>query len=304
LRTGNFIFILLLPLFLFSQQEPFLTSFRYQMSLINPAYAGAEAKNIFAITSRNQWATLENSPKAQVMTFSSQRKNNVGLGVSISSNKYFVEKNTTTYIDFSYRLTFNQSTNLFLGLKGGAAFYKANLLGLSNNSGSTIDPAQGLFSRVNPNLGIGILLQSESFWASFSVPRLFKTTNSIDFSETATDFVHTYFAGGGIFKINENFSLKPSFLLRKVDDQPLTSEFLGMVSFGNFFEIGASYRTTNSMGLISFVKIKNYIDIGYAYESPVQSALTNLSIKTHEIILRFKLDGNASEDSKEVPTEE
>ena len=264
------------------------------MSLINPAYAGAEAKNIFAITSRNQWATLENSPKAQVMTFSSQRKNNVGLGVSISSNKYFVEKNTTTYIDFSYRLTFNQSTNLFLGLKGGAAFYKANLLGLSNNSGSTIDPAQG----------IGILLQSESFWASFSVPRLFKTTNSIDFSETATDFVHTYFAGGGIFKINENFSLKPSFLLRKVDDQPLTSEFLGMVSFGNFFEIGASYRTTNSMGLISFVKIKNYIDIGYAYESPVQSALTNLSIKTHEIILRFKLDGNASEDSKEVPTEE
>jgi type IX secretion system PorP/SprF family membrane protein len=274
------------------------------MSLINPAYAGAEAKNIFAITSRNQWATLENSPKAQVMTFSSQRKNNVGLGVSISSNKYFVEKNTTTYIDFSYRLTLNQSTNLFLGLKGGAAFYKANLLGLSNNSGSTIDPAQGLFSRVNPNLGIGILLQSESFWASFSVPRLFKTTNSIDFSETATDFVHTYFAGGGIFKINENFSLKPSFLLRKVDDQPLTSEFLGMVSFGNFFEIGASYRTTNSMGLISFVKIKNYIDIGYAYESPVQSALTNLSIKTHEIILRFKLDGNASEDSKEVPTEE
>ena len=118
------------------------------MSLINPAYAGAEAKNIFAITSRNQWATLENSPKAQVMTFSSQRKNNVGLGVSISSNKYFVEKNTTTYIDFSYRLTFNQSTNLFLGLKGGAAFYKANLLGLSNNSGSTIDPAQGLFSRL------------------------------------------------------------------------------------------------------------------------------------------------------------
>ena len=255
---------------------------------------GLKQKTYLLLHPETNGLTLENSPKAQVMTFSSQRKNNVGLGVSISSNKYFVEKNTTTYIDFSYRLTFNQSTNLFLGLKGGAAFYKANLLGLSNNSGSTIDPAQGLFSRVNPNLGIGILLQSESFWASFSVPRLFKTTNSIDFSETATDFVHTYFAGGGIFKINENFSLKPSFLLRKVDDQPLTSEFLGMVSFGNFFEIGASYRTTNSMGLISFVKIKNYIDIGYAYESPVQSALTNLSIKTHELTLRFKL-GNSSE---------
>ena len=274
------------------------------MSLINPAYAGAEAKNMFAITSRNQWASLENSPKAQVVTFSSQRKNNVGLGVSISSNKYFVEKNTTTYIDFSYRLTFNQNTNLFLGLKGGAAFYKANLLGLSNNSGSTIDPAQGLFSRVNPNLGIGILLQSESFWASFSVPRLFKTTNSIDFSETATDFIHAYFAGGGIFKINSNMSLKPTVLLRKVTNQPITSEFLGMFNFGGFFEIGASYRTTKSVGLLGFVGIKNYLDIGYAYDSPIQSTLNNLSVKTHEIVLRFKLDGLTGEAPEEISSEE
>ena len=298
-----FIF-LVLPLLSFGQQEPFLTSFRYQMSLINPAYAGGEARNMFAITSRNQWANVQNSPKAQIVTFSSQRKNNVGLGVSISSSKYFVEKNTTAYFDFSYRLKFNESTNLFLGLKAGAAFYKANLLGLSSTSDSAIDPAQDLFSRVNPNLGLGMLLQSESYWVSFSVPRLFKVSNGIDFSQTATDFVHTYFAGGGTFKLNSNLSLKPSVLIRKVTNQPITSEFLGMLNFGGFFEIGASYRTTKSVGLMSFVGIKNYLDIGYAYESPVQSTLNNLSVKTHEIILRFKLDGLIGEAPEEIPSED
>ena len=53
------------------------------MNLINPAYAGAESQNMVAISSRNQWNAVENSPKNQIITFSSQRKNNVGLGVSI-----------------------------------------------------------------------------------------------------------------------------------------------------------------------------------------------------------------------------
>jgi len=55
----------------FSQQESFLANFRFQMSLINPSFAGAEADNMVALTSRNQWASIENSPRTQVLTFSS-----------------------------------------------------------------------------------------------------------------------------------------------------------------------------------------------------------------------------------------
>ena len=65
----------------------------YRVLPINPAYAGAESQNMVAISSRNQWNAVENSPKNQIITFSSQRKNNVGLGVSISSSKFFVERN-------------------------------------------------------------------------------------------------------------------------------------------------------------------------------------------------------------------
>ena len=303
MNIKHVLFLLFFPLFVTAQQEPFLTSFRYQMNLINPAYAGAESQNMVAISSRNQWNAVENSPKNQIITFSSQRKNNVGLGVSISSSKFFVERNTSTYIDFSYRLSITQNTNLFLGLKGGATFYKADLLGL-NSSGSGIDPAQGLFSRVNPNLGVGALLKSESFWLSLSIPRLFSVSNEIDFSATSTDKVHSYIATGAIFKLNDFLSIKPSLLIRSVEDLKATSEFLGMVGFKQFLDIGISYRTNNAMGIISFIKIKDFLDVGYAYETSIGSAMSNLGVKTHELTLRFRLENSGSAAQAEVSTPE
>ena len=304
MNIKHVLFLLFFPLFVTAQQEPFLTSFRYQMNLINPAYAGAESQNMVAISSRNQWNAVENSPKNQIITFSSQRKNNVGLGVSISSSKFFVERNTSTYIDFSYRLSITQNTNLFLGLKGGATFYKADLLGL-NSSGSGIDPAQGLFSRVNPNLGVGALLQSESFWLSLSIPRLFSVSNEIDFSATSPDKVHSYIATGAIFKLNDFLSIKPSILIRSVEDLKATSEFLGMVGFKQFLDIGISYRTNNAMGIVSFIKIKDFLDVGYAYETSIGSAMSNLGVKTHELTLRFRLENSGEAELVEdsIPNE-
>jgi len=308
MNIKHILFLLFSPLFVTGQQEPFLTSFRYQMNLINPAYAGAESQNMVAISSRNQWNALENSPKNQIITFSSQRKNNVGLGVSIGSSKFFVERNTSTYIDFSYRLSITQNTNMFLGLKGGATFYKSDLLGL-NSSGSGVDPAQGLFSRINPNLGVGVLLQSESFWLSLSIPRLFSVSNEVDFSATPTDKVHSYIATGGIFQLNDFLSIKPSMLIRSVETQPETSiiessittvEFLGMVGFKQFFDIGLSYRTNNAMGIISFIKIKDFLDVGYAYETSVGSTMSNLGVKTHELTLRFRLRNSGEVEQSEV----
>jgi type IX secretion system PorP/SprF family membrane protein len=286
-----FLFLLLFPFFSNSQQESFLANYRLQMSLINPAYAGSEAENMIALTSRNQWVSLENSPKTQVMTFSSERGKNVGLGLSFIANNFFVERNTASYIDFSYKLNFTNETALYLGLKAGATFYKENLLGLTSSSLS-IDPAQGLFSRVNPNLGIGMLIQSPVFWFSFSVPRLFNSGGNSEFSITSTDRVHTYFGSGVKLKVNDSFFLKPSILIRTVSDLSTTADFLALVSYKNTFDVGASYRTNNSLGLISYFSLKSFLDIGYAYETPLEIGLSGLSISTHEISLRFKFGSN------------
>lgn len=283
----------------FGQQESFLANFTYQMSLINPAYAGSEAQNMISLTSRNQWVSLENSPRTQVMTFSSERKNNVGLGLSVISNNFFVERNTASYVDFSYKLNLTSTAALFLGLKAGATFYKANLVGLTSFSSST-DPAQGLFTNVNPNLGIGMLVRTPSFWFSFSTPRLFNSRNSSEYAISSTDRVHTYIGSGFSFTLNESFKLKPNLLLRTVSDLSTTADLLTLVSFKDRIDFGVSFRTNNTFGLVSYFSLKNILDIGYAYESPFGNGLSGLGIKTHELALRFKLqDGIEAEEVEE-----
>ena len=64
------------------------------------------------------------------------------------------------------------------------------------------------------------------------------------------------------------------------------------MSYKNLFDIGASYRTTNSLGIVSYISIKKFLDFGYSYEAPTLSGLSGLNVKTHEISLRFKLNSN------------
>ena len=289
---------LALIIFLFSlesyaQQEPFLSNYRLHMSLLNPAYAGAEFKNLATFSTRNQWVSVENSPKTQVMTFSSERKKNIGLGVSFISNNFYVEKSTASYIDVSYRLKVTENSNLFLGLKTGATFFRSNLLGLTSLS-PEYDPAQNSLSRFNPNVGVGAYFQASSFWFSFSIPRLFNSVDKFEFSQSSTDRIHTYLASGLAFNINDSLELKPSMLLRSVRNLGTTFDLMTTLEFKNNFSVGASYRSTNSMGFLAFVSLINSLDIGYAYETPLDVGLSSLKINTHEISLRFKLGSGVS----------
>ena len=74
------------------------------MNLINPAYAGSEGSHVFSMTSRNQWNTIDDSPKTTGFSYSMATSKNVGLGVSIISDKIFIENQTMLTIDFSYKL--------------------------------------------------------------------------------------------------------------------------------------------------------------------------------------------------------
>ena len=87
------------------------------MNILNPAFTGSENQTILSLTSRNQWISIDNAPKTQVLIFSSPRKKNVGLGLSFISNKYFVEDTSIAYIDFSYKLNLTENSSKFVGVQ-------------------------------------------------------------------------------------------------------------------------------------------------------------------------------------------
>ena len=293
-----FFIILVLPKMAFGQQESYFSIYRYNMNVINPAFAGADASNLLSFSSRSQWASVQDAPKTLALSFSSARKNNVGLGISLVSDKTFVEQQTFAYVDFSYKLQISDESSFFLGLKGGGNFYNADPTSLITSS-QLGDPNQMNLSKFNPNIGVGAYLKNPNYWISFSIPRLFNVSRDNDnLAVTAKDRVHSYLGGGLDLPISKVLLLKPSVMIRKVTGLAASADLTGMISWQNQFDIGLSFRTNSSIALMSLISLGMF-DVGYAYETPTDNGLSQLNLKTHELILRINLgEAKISEEKK------
>ena len=280
-----------------AQQEPLLSAFHTQMNLVNPAFAGHKQGSEIGITSRNQWASIENAPRRQFLTFSSERKNNIGLGISVISNKFFVEKSTSFAVDFSYKLSLANDAKILLGIKAGSDFYTLDTGNLTNFSD---DPGIENFSSFKPNLGVGVSYFSENLWMSISVPKLFSDREDDSYLLLPSSNINLYLALGGKLDISDNITLKSNFIYKsnKIDNVGILNALVGI----NAIDFGAVYKTSNNFGLLAFFKIKNF-NIGYCYEVPSSIQSTNLGVKTHEITLRMSI-GNGGQPIEVEKTEE
>ena len=125
--------------------------------------------------------------------------------------------------------------------------------------------------------------------------------DSDNLAVTAKDRVHTYLGGGVDLPVSNGIFIKPSLMIRKVKGLPTTADITGMVSWQNQFDIGLSIRTNSSMALISMISLGMF-DVGYAYETPTDNGLSQLNLRTHELVLRINL-GEGDQKTKQGPTE-
>ena len=294
--------VFLFSFVIYSQQESYYSLYNYNMQVINPAYTGAEADLLFSFLNRSQWESLEDSPKTMAFSFSSKRKKNVGLGLSVVSDKVFVERQTFAYVDFSYLLDMGK-TRIFLGLKGGGNFYRASSLDLEDYN-STIDPAQSELSRFNPIVGAGVYIKNKTYWFSFSIPRLFNVKRNEDLNLGAKDRVHSYIGAGFELPVSKSLTFKPMIMLRKVKSLPLSKDIGGFLSISNKFDLGISHRSNSSFSAMTMVRISKSFDIGYAYEAPTNTSLLNQSIKTNEFYLRIKINKTEKKDPPKKTSDE
>ena len=276
---------------LFSQQEGVVTNYMYHMNAFNPAYVGVDGETVITSTFRQQWTGIADAPSAQVVSFGTTLGNNLGVGVSFLNRQTFVEKQTFTAIDFSYRLKISEKANLYMGLKAGGNFYSVNTEGLMTYN-QMADPNISSISNFNPNIGIGALLKVDKWHFSLAAPRLLSTDradNEDGLVALAKARPHMYAVVGYDFLLKQlnNISLKPSALLRYVNGAPVSLDINTMLSFDNDFEIGATYRTDSAFaGLINF-SIKKRLLLGYAYEVSTRKQLADIG-NTNELLLRFK----------------
>jgi type IX secretion system PorP/SprF family membrane protein len=275
-----------------AQQETAYSFYRQHMNLVNPAYAGMDSITVATSTLRKQWTGVANAPETQAVSFGTTLGKKVGFGMTVISDKTFVEKQTYFSVDFSYKLKMSETADVYFGIKAGGNSYSVNTSGLETYNVQA-DPALASISTFNPNLGVGAVYKEGPMYISLSIPRLLNTkraTNDAGYASVAIDSPHIYLSGGYDIPLQGEFSslvLIPSAMMRYVSGAPVSVDFTTMLQIGKTFELGVMYRTDKAYAAMATVLISNRLLFGFAYEMSTQPTLA-ATRNTNEILLQFK----------------
>jgi type IX secretion system PorP/SprF family membrane protein len=103
-----------------AQQDPHYTQYMYNLSVINPAYAGSKENLSMGLLYRKQWVEIQDAPTTGTFFAHSPVGKNVGIGLSAISDKIGPVEENNVYGDFSYTLNLGGEHRLAFGLKAGA----------------------------------------------------------------------------------------------------------------------------------------------------------------------------------------
>jgi type IX secretion system PorP/SprF family membrane protein len=279
------------PLKMMAQQLPLYSQYMFNTLEINPAYAGFRQAMQFTSVFRKQFNGIKGSPQTSMLSGDMPiGETKLGVGLKIVDDRLSVTKNLGAQLAMSYRIE-GDNSNLAFGLQLGALGYKTDFGQLNiTNSGDPVF-AQNLNS-LAANFGTGVFYNTDKFYAGLSSPNLVRAhlrKTDIAFSEyTIKQNLHIYFNSGYLITINDNFVLKPSFLLRGVQGLPFNYDINANLFFREIVSGGLSYRSKSALvGLLDF-KIAPTFRLGYAYDYNL-TLLNNFSRATHEIVLRFHI---------------
>lgn len=300
---NKYIFLLIfIPLLGHAQQEGYLSLSDYQMTLINPAYAGADAAKQFTFISRNQWAAIDDGPKTIAMAYSMARNKNVGLGLSVISDAVFIEKQTLITIDFSYKLKLDNEAHLYLGIKAGINSFQADTTPLIASSTSN-DPAKVALSRLNPNFGVGFLYKHKNYWISAAIPKLFNTKRDGEIEIKARNRTHIYLGAGRTILVTPDLALEPVVMYRKTTDMDPIAEGILWGKYRNKFKLGVGIRTAAVVSFKTSVDLNERLSFSYAYDAYGNSQISSTQLNAHELGLRFRLNSKNKKAALELNRE-
>jgi type IX secretion system PorP/SprF family membrane protein len=276
-----------------AQQDPNYTQYMYNMSAINPAYAGSKENMTGGLLYRKQWVGLDGAPSTGTFFLNTPVGKNVGVGLSVISDKIGpVEENNITG-DFSYTLNLGGERRLALGLKSGISI---NNIGLNTQIDNTLPDAgddafgQNITGTLRFNAGTGLFYYTNKYYVAFSMPNMIKGTYlDVNGRKFGSESLHYFLTGGYVFDINPTVKFKPFSMIKMAPGVPTSFDLSTNFLFNDKFEVGATYRFQDSFGAMVGYMISPNLRLGYAYDHII-SDLRGSASSSHEFIMLFDLN--------------
>jgi type IX secretion system PorP/SprF family membrane protein len=277
-----------LPFWCSAQLEPVFTQYFFNELVINPAYAGAHVQFSATSSFRNQWINFPGSP--QTFSFSAHSsfyKGKVGLGMLVNLDRIGSYSNKYIAIPYAYKIKFAKST-LSFGLQSTMYIIAADFSGVNFKYD---DPSFVPINKMRPNFGAGVFYSKRDFFVGVSVPYLLNTSfqENGELGGVIQQKRNYFIRSGFIQKLDPKGTVKinPNILIRNQEGQPLSVDLNAGFIFNDVLNVGASYRSGNT--LISFISMKLSEKLYFNYSFDLaRPELASFASGTHEFMINFR----------------
>ena len=277
----------------FAQQDAQFTQYMYNTININPAYAGSRGvMSIFGLH-RTQWVGLDGAPTTNAFSVNTPINNsNLGLGVSLVTDKIGPTHDNTLSADLSYTIPMNEDYKLSFGIKTSGNIFD---LDTDKLNPADVDPSlQNFNNEVSVNFGAGVYLHSDKLYLGLSVPNFLQDSkyndNDIAVFQERMNF---YFIGGYVFDVSPSIKFKPAVLTKLVTGAPLQVDASANFLFFDKLMLGGAYRWDAAASALAGFQITDGLFVGYSYDMET-THLRRFNSGSHEIFLRFELFNKVS----------
>jgi type IX secretion system PorP/SprF family membrane protein len=295
LNMKRIIFIAMLACFTWNasaQQDILLSQYMFNHMLVNPAYAGSKDYMMATLLYRKQWVGFDGAPETQVASIHGPiGLSRLGWGVTLAHDKIGITDRSDAHLNLSYQLPVSSKLKLGMGLKFGAAYFVSKFSDLKYWDANDPIYQNGRETNLLPNLGAGMMLYSDRFYAGVSIPSVISYDStralSVDVANRVPNQVsHLFATVGYAFPISPDVVMKPSVLCKYTKNAPAEFDFNLNFLFAEKLWVGGSYRTGDAfVGIIEFQLNKNW-RLGYSYDFTT-SDVRSYSSGSHEIMLGY-----------------
>ena len=280
----------LMSLIMNAQQLPVFTQYIFNKYIFNPAVTGTEDNFSATANYRYQWQGITDAPRTYIMSVHGPHKfKNFGLGGALYTDVTGPTSKTGMYLSYAYHAQMNKDTKLSLGLSGGLMQYRVDGTKVNLADPGDLTLPNSLMARMVPDFGFGAYLYGKKFFCGLAIPQFIQA--KLDFSDDGTQTLsnlssHLYFNTGYTFKVNREFSLEPSMMMRYGYPVIPQFDFAAKGVYKENYFIGIMGRTQNGLSvLLGFQSTNGKFNFGYAYDVNTVG-LASYSTGSHELMMK------------------
>jgi len=307
------ILLLVLNNLLVAQELPGYIQYMLNKYVVNPAVAGSNGYTSVNLTVHDQNVGMAGSPMTYALCGQTRllsnspilksreirrdpktasRRGRVGVGIYIYNDKFGATTKTGMQLTYAYHINLENESQLSMGMSLAGFQYKidGSLLSAQDQSDLMLNggATQSFFI---PDANFGTYYTTGDYYAGVSIMQLFggQFKKGVDKLITIDLYRHYYLLGGYHLRLNNEFNVEPSMLL-KWSRMGAQWDLSSKVYYRENYWMGLSYRTKTSMAAMFGVRVDKFY-FGYAFEASFGSIMT-YSSGSHEVMIGYRIGEN------------